>query len=413
MPTQIAVIGGGAAGIFAAVTTAEHNHSAAVTVFEATGEPLDKVRISGGGRCNVTHHCFDPAILIGNYPRGGRELRGPFSHFQPRDTIEWFASRGVTLKAESDGRMFPNNDSSATIINCLLDSARSAGVSIKLNARVKHVGLDDSGSFVLNTHDSGQHRFDRVLIATGNSPIGHRFAETLGHTIVPAVPSLFTFKVNDPRLSGLSGVSFDQVETTLYAGEAAMKQTGPMLITHWGLSGPAILKLSAWGARALHDIRYKASLEINFLPNRTPDDVSAAISAERTEHGKRQVHAHPLFNLPRRYWEQLTAHAEIDNSTTWSTLSKTQTTSLISELAAARFEIRGKGVFKEEFVTCGGVSLREIDFRTMQSRIRPGLFFAGEILDIDGVTGGFNFQSAWTTGFLAGLAMAADPHEFP
>lgn len=403
---RIAVVGGGAAGIFAAVAAAENQPDARVTVFEASGEPLEKVRISGGGRCNVTHHCFDPAALVANYPRGGRELRGPFSRFQPRDTVTWFERRGVALKAEADGRMFPVTDSSKTITDCLLNSAMRAGVDLRLRGRVGSVAVDPTnGRFIISLHDQSDESANRVLIATGSGPQGYRFARELGHTIVPCVPSLFTFKIDDRRIAGLAGISFAQVDTELQAGEHTLRQSGPLLITHWGMSGPAILRLSAWGARLLHDHRYRARLRVNFLPGRSPFEVNQSLAECRNEHGKRRVQTHNPFGVPRRYWQTLVAHTGTPDTTTFGELNRPAMDRLIEELTRAEFEVRGKGIFKEEFVTCGGVDLREIDFRTMQSRLVPGLYFAGEILDIDGVTGGFNFQSAWTTGWIAGEAM--------
>ena len=409
---RIGVIGGGAAGIFGAIVAATANPSCEVVVFEASGEPLDKVRISGGGRCNVTNHCFDPAELINGYPRGNKELRGPFSRFQPRDTVAWFEERGVRLKAERDGRMFPITDNSSTIIDCLLGAAREADVRIKLNSRAKDVvsiGAAVSAQFEVVFHELPSERFDRVLVATGSAKQGHRFAESLGHSIVPCVPSLFTFKVKDTRLDGLSGISFDRVELTLTTShKTKLEQVGPMLITHWGLSGPAVLKLSAWGARPLFDSRYRARLTVNFIPGSDREGAYDLLLAFKSTYGKRRVSSGGPVGLPKRYWEKICAFVGIDQELTWNNISKTAMNALADQLTNAVFEISGKGIFKEEFVTCGGVSLKEVDFSTMQSRICPGLFFGGEVLDIDGITGGFNFQSAWTTGYLAGKGMGSD-----
>lgn len=409
---RIAVIGGGAAGIFGAIAAATNSPSDEVIVFEATGETLDKVRISGGGRCNVTHNCFDPAELVKGYPRGFRELRGPFSRFQARDTVAWFEQRGVKLKAEKDGRMFPVTDSSSTIVNCLLDAARDAGVRIRLNARAKGVltiGTIDSPQFEIEFHDHKTEKFDRVLIATGSARQGHQFAESLGHTLVPCVPSLFTFKVNDLRLDGLSGISFERVRLNLTtADKTKLEQIGPMLITHWGLSGPAVLKLSAWGARPLFEHRYRAQLTVNFIPDSNRETVYEQLVSYKNAHGKRKVTTGGSIEIPRRYWERVCTFVGIDDELTWNNISKSAMSALADQLTNAVFEVAGKGIFKEEFVTCGGVSLKEIDFTTMQSRICPGLFYAGEVLDIDGITGGFNFQSAWTTGWLAGKGMGGE-----
>ncbi len=410
---RIAVIGGGAAGYFGAITAARANDAARVTVLEATDTPLDKVRISGGGRCNVTHHCFEPSDLVRNYPRGHRELRGPFSRFQPRDVVEFFEQRGVTLKTEADGRMFPVTDSSATIIDCLQRTADQAGVTVRLNARVSDIAVRESGDgryFEVSIHDQAPLRADRVLLATGSSRQGYRIAASLGHTVVPCVPSLFTFKLTDPRIADLSGMSFADVELSLrFADSTELRQRGPMLITHWGLSGPAILKLSAWGARQLNEHRYRAELVVNFVPDYTLDRLRSFLSEYREQKLKRRAKNHSSVNLPLRYWQRLCASVGVSDDLTWANLSKRQLLALADELHAARFDVVGKGIFKEEFVTCGGVALKEVDFKTMQSRICPGLYFAGELLDIDGITGGFNFQSAWTTGWIAGSDMATAP----
>jgi len=403
---RLGIIGGGAAGIFGAIAAATANHSAEVVVFEATDRPLDKVRISGGGRCNVTHHCFDPAELVGNYPRGHKELRGPFSRFQPRDTVAWFKAHGVELKVEPDGRMFPITDSSRTIIRCLLDTAAAVGADLRLNAGVKAVTRDSDG-FSIEPHGGRTERFDRVLLATGSSPQGYRFAEALGHAIVPCVPSLFTFKVDDPRLAELAGVAFERIDLTLLGeGRQKLHQSGPMLITHWGLSGPAVLKLSAWGARLLHEHRYRATLKVNFLPDLTAAQIEGELKNCRSRHPKRHAVGECPFPLPKRYWTRIVQTAGATDETTWANLTKEALAGIITELSDASFAIGGKGIFKEEFVTCGGVSLKEVDFKTMQSRRCAGLYFAGELLDIDGVTGGFNFQNAWTTSWIAGGSMA-------
>lgn len=410
MNRTIAIIGGGAAGMFGAIAAASHNRAARVVVLEATDQPLDKVRISGGGRCNVTNNCFDPAELVKSYPRGSRELRGVFSRFQPQDTIAWFENQGVRLKAEADGRIFPTTDVSATIVDCLREAATKLGVDIRKLSRVKtvtsHDGSTETCKFEIDIHGSEPLCADRLLIATGSSPQGYRFAESLGHTIVPCVPSLFTFKVSDPRLDGLSGISFENVALELSVGGKTLRQSGPMLITHWGLSGPAILKLSAFAARELSESAYKGTLTIDFLPNRKQDNLTTRLSHARDTHGRKQVHVDSPLPIPRRYWEQICRQLAIDDNTTWSGLTKREIDGIVGELKSARFEIAGKGIFKEEFVACGGVNLKEIDFKSMRSKLCPGLYFAGEILDIDGLTGGFNLQSAWSTGWIAGLAMA-------
>lgn len=399
---KLAVVGGGAAGIFGAITAAETNPEAEIVVFEAAAEPLDKVRISGGGRCNVTHHCFDPAELVKNYPRGSKELRGAFHRFQPRDTVAWFESRDVKLKAEPDGRMFPTTDLSSTIIDCLLNELQRLRIELRLNARVKAIEPDSSGTFTIESNPDRQETCNRVLLATGSSPHGYRFAQSLGHTIVPTVPSLFTFKIADPRLDGLSGVSFPDVALKLTVGERTFSQRGPMLITHWGLSGPAVLKLSAWAARELHDSRYKGVLTAKFNPDGDSEALTTLFHQTREKHGRSFASSYSPLPLPRRYWQRLCEIVDLSPETRWNTLPREKCMALRDQIETAMFSVQGKGVFKEEFVTCGGAALREIDFRTMRSKVYPGLYLAGEVLDIDGITGGFNFQSAWTTGHIAG-----------
>ncbi|HLO51659.1 MAG TPA: NAD(P)/FAD-dependent oxidoreductase [Kamptonema sp.] len=399
---RVVVVGGGAAGFFGAIASAINHPHTHITLLEAGRELLAKVRISGGGRCNVTHACFDPGVLVQNYPRGGKALRGAFTRFQPRDTVEWFSDRHVKLKTEPDGRIFPTTDDSATIVNCLIQTAKDAGIEIRIGAAVvsvKKLATD----FEIELKSGEKLKCDRVLLATGSSPSGFKWAKNLGHTIQPPIPSLFTFNISDPRLQDLAGVSVGNVRVQLPA--AKLEQTGPILITHWGLSGPAVLKLSAWGARFLHDNRYQTSLLINWLPQYNPEVLRQQLQAVRSQLPKRAIATSCPLPIPRRLWEHLTVHVGIDNEKRWSELSNKILNQLIQELNQGQYQIKGKGAFKEEFVTCGGVNLKEIDFKTMESRCCPGLYFAGEILDIDGITGGFNFQSAWTTGWLAGDAI--------
>ncbi|GAB4138418.1 MAG: NAD(P)/FAD-dependent oxidoreductase [Cyanobacteria bacterium J069] len=383
-----------------------------MVLLEAAREPLGKVRISGGGRCNVTHACFDPAVLVQHYPRGHKALRGPFSRFQPRDTVAWFRRRGVTLKTEADGRMFPTTDDSATIVNCLVRAAADAGVQVETGAAVTAVSQDAQG-FAVQLRAGGTLRGDRLLLATGSSPQGYRIAQSLGHTLAPPVPSLFTFNVPEPALRELAGVSVEPAQVTVKLpnqkpGQKPLSQTGPLLITHWGLSGPAVLKLSAWGARVLHDCGYRAIAQINWLPTQSPDSLRQILQQTKDDWGKRVIRAAapPEISLPRRLWNYLGDRAQVPPDQRWADLSKIQLHRLLQELTQSQHAVAGKGVFKDEFVTCGGVSLPEVDFKTMSSRVCPGLYLAGEILDIDGITGGFNFQSAWTTGWLAGRAIA-------
>lgn len=407
---QVIVIGGGAAGFFGAIACAEFHPHTQVLLLEAGQQPLTKVRISGGGRCNVTHSCFDPAVLVQHYPRGGRALRGPFSQFQPRHTIEWFSRRGVVLKTEADGRMFPITDDSATIVECLMASARQAGVTLWTGSPVATVTTMPGERFAVMLKSGERLECDRLLLATGSSPQGYALARSLGHTIEAPVPSLFTFTIADRALRELAGVAVEHVTARVkgIAGKP-LEQQGPILITHWGMSGPAVLKLSAWGARLLHDQGYRATLEVNWLPQFKEDTIRQILTQTRADWGRRTIASTSPLPVPRRLWQYLTHRCGIGESDRWAELAKAQLHQLITELTRGQYAIAGKGAFKEEFVTCGGVRLQEVDCKTMASRICPGLHFAGEILDIDGVTGGFNFQSAWTTGWLAGQAIGTPP----
>jgi predicted Rossmann fold flavoprotein len=398
------ILGGGAAGFFAAITCAESHPRTRVTLLEKGRALLGKVRISGGGRCNVTHACFDPEQLIQHYPRGGAALHGPFTRFQPRDTMAWFEQRGVSLKTEADGRVFPVTDQSETIVDCLLHAAQRAGVTICTQANITSIESAERSGFVVRSRAAGPLTADRILLATGSSRQGHAWAAALGHSIEPPVPSLFTFTVDDPRLQGLAGISVQNAHVEI-AG-ASLAQSGPLLITHWGLSGPAILKLSAWGARVLHDRHYRAQLLVDWLPEQREDDVHQELSAIKSHHARRLIAATSAFGLPLRLWQRLSEAAGINRAQRWAEISRRQISALVDQLKRGSYAVRGKGEFKEEFVTCGGVRLNEVNFRTMESRLCPGLYFAGEILDIDGLTGGFNFQAAWTTGWLAGRARA-------
>jgi predicted Rossmann fold flavoprotein len=407
-PTRhIAVLGGGAAGFFAAITCAEKlGKDGSVTLFEATPHLLAKVRISGGGRCNVTHSCFEPAELVNKYPRGGRELLGAFHRFQPRDTIEWFAARGVATKTEEDGRMFPTTDDSATIVDCLMSAAARAGVSIRLSTPVRSI-IKDGETFQLTLGNGSVEEFDRVIVATGGNKAsgGLAIAESFGHTIVPPVPSLFTFHITDPRLTDLSGISVENAGVT--APGTKLKTDGPVLITHAGLSGPGILKLSAWGAREFAEKNYAFPVALNWVPPHTRDSLVKALSVVREQNARKQVSTFSPVAMPQRLWERFVIAAGIPTTTPWAHVSNPALQTLATQLTAAEFKVDGKSMFKDEFVTCGGVKLSEVDFKTMESRKTPGLHFAGEVLDIDGVTGGFNFQNAWTTGYLAGTACAS------
>lgn len=400
---DLITIGGGAAGFFGAITHAELSGRSTL-ILEKTDRNLTKVKISGGGRCNVTHHIFEPRQLAKNYPRGERALIGPLHHWSSADTVAWFTERGVKLKTEPDGRMFPVSDDSQTIIDCLLRAAKDAGVKIRTRCGVTSITVRDD-LFHLLTESGETLQARHVLLATGGTRMaaGAKLAEQLGHTLEPAVPSLFTFKISDPILDGIPGVSVAKV--TCRVESEKLSSTGPLLITHWGLSGPGILRLSAWGARRLADIDYRFTLVVNWLPD--IENIKLEIQELRRTRGKRQLHSScPFETLPKRLWLRLLASAGIPDDQTWAQFPKSQSDALAKQLAHCEFSVTGKSLNKEEFVTCGGVKLQDINLKTMESKICPGLHFAGEIMDIDGITGGFNFQNAWTSGHLAGSAIA-------
>jgi predicted Rossmann fold flavoprotein len=407
MPSiRIAVVGGGAAGMFAAISAAEANEKADIVVFEKSSRFLSKVKISGGGRCNVTHACFDPKELIGRYPRGSKALLGPFYRWQPRDMVEWLEWRGVDLKTEGDGRMFPTTDSSQTIIDCLMEAANDFGIQLQSRTGVDSIRVLEDGRFELSLATGSNELFDRLIIASGGgkSMDSHSLATSLGHSIAPLAPSLFTFHINDPRIDGLQGLSVGDV--TVSCDAAKLTQNGPLLITHWGTSGPAILKLSAWGARFFAERDYRFEISVNWTGSSDRQSVLEVLSQAKKIHGAKQVGSQAPFELPKRLWERLLAFSGIDEKRQYSQLSKAQASTLADTLVDSRFHVSGKSMNKEEFVTCGGVNLNEIDFKRMESKLQPMLFFAGEALDIDGVTGGFNFQAAWTTGRIAGQSAA-------
>ena len=408
----MAVLGGGAAGFFGAIACAEANPNLSVILLEKTGKLLSKVRISGGGRCNVTHACDTATQLAAHYPRGSKPLKAAFQQFGVPETIAWFAKRGVALKTEADGRMFPTTDSSETIARALEDAARRAGVRILTNTNVEAIEPLANGSFQLTLSGSGaaQHsgilHASRLLVATGGNPksANYDWLRALGHTIAEPVPSLFTFNVPQSPLSELMGVSVPQARVVL-AGEK-LHYEGPLLVTHWGVSGPAVLKLSAWGARRLHELGYVGTALISWVPSFSDETLRAWLQQFRQENGKKTVASNPQFGLPQRLWRNLTEQAGITPDIRWSDLPAKAQNLLLELLLRTSLAVRGKTTYKEEFVTCGGITLAEVDLKTMESRRVPNLYFAGEVLDIDGITGGFNFQAAWTTGFLAGQAMA-------
>ncbi len=402
---QLVVIGGGAAGFFTAISAAEENPDAQISIYESGTSCLRKVKVSGGGRCNVTHSCFDPAELATNYPRGSRELRSAFHRWQPEDTINWFEQREVLLKTEPDGRMFPTTDDSQTIIDCFQAEASAAGISVHKEIGMEAISPLPEGGFHLAMTNGRTIKADKLCLSCGSlksSPLASQI-ETLGHTIEPLAPSLFAFNSTDDRLEGLSGISIDKV--SVRALPESSVQQGPILITHRGLSGPAILRLSAWEARRFQKEAYQFMISINWLGDVSAPQVRDIVAEYRRYYGKSLVRNRVIGGISRRLWERLIETAGIDPDTRWAQIPRNSEDVLVSELTDARFQIQGKTTNKEEFVTCGGIRLKEVDFRRMESKIVPGLHFAGECLDLDGITGGFNFQAAWTTGRIAGQSM--------
>lgn len=406
MSKTIVIAGGGAAGFFSAIQCATMAPNQRIVILEKSSKLLSKVRISGGGRCNLTHACFDPAGLIAYYPRGGRELLGPFHTFSPADTVEWFESRGLRLKTEADGRMFPVTDNSESVIACLLNSAKQAGIEIRMNSRLTGVHKDDQGVFRLELEDGEFILCDALILAMGGFSSIRAFdvLKGTGHTVVPPVPSLFTFNIKDKALTSLMGISVPDAEVRIKGMKYVSR--APLLITHWGLSGPAILKLSSLAARELSDCAYSFSITLNWLPQYKDEEIRKRIQHARKEYSRKKISAINPFELPGRLWDYLVSKTPLKDGTEWSSLSNEMISSLISVLLKDEYKADGKTTFKEEFVTCGGVSLKEIDFKTMQSKLQKGLFFAGEFMNIDGLTGGFNFQAAWTTGYIAGTSAA-------
>jgi len=400
-PLQVAVIGGGAAGFFAAISAKTHHPEAKVTIYEKSNKLLSKVRISGGGRCNVTHHCFDVRELVKFYPRGERPLKKAFGQFSPTDTISWFEQRGVKLKTEPDGRMFPTTDNSQTIIDTLMQETRKLGIGIQTKANIKKLKKVEEG-YELNLHRGGRLHADKVIVATGGSPRpnGFDWLRELDHEIEEPVPSLFTFNMPNEPIKELMGVVADPVSVKIMGSK--LQSSGPLLITHWGMSGPAILKLSAFGARELNEKEYEFKVLVNWTGERAEQEVRAILKEVVREHGMKKIRNVNPFHLPGRLWEFLIGKLELGDNMIWQNMGKKNINRLVHLLTNDEYQVQGKTTFKEEFVTCGGISLQDVDIKTMESRKSPDLYFAGEVLDIDGVTGGFNFQAAWTTGYIAG-----------
>ena len=392
---DILIVGGGAAGFFTAINIVEKNPSLKVAILERGSEVLNKVRISGGGRCNVTHACFEPNELVKFYPRGEKELRGPFHQFCSGDTVEWFEKHGVELKIEADGRMFPVSNSSQTIIDCFQEATKKLGIAVLTNQSVQSIFKKDA-LWKVETQ-SETYLSEKLILATGSNPKVWEMLQNFGHAVVSPVPSLFTFNIKDSRIAALPGVS---AQVSVKVRDTKLESSGPLLITHWGMSGPAILKLSAWGARILHEKNYQFSVAINWLNDIDTDDAEKILKELKIEHAKKAVSKKSPFELTNRLWESLVMASGIDSETKWADLSKIQLQNLSNQLTNGLFQVNGKSTFKEEFVTAGGIDLKEINFKTMESKLHENLYFAGEIVNIDAVTGGYNFQNAWTSGFI-------------
>lgn len=392
---DIIIVGGGAAGFFAAINIVEKKPKLKVAILERSKEVLSKVRVSGGGRCNVTHACFVPNELVKFYPRGEKELRGPFHQFCSGDTIEWFEKHGVELKIEDDGRMFPISDSSQTIIDCFLTATQKLGIDILTGQSVQSIYKAENYWKVETTNET--YSCQKLVMTTGNNPKIWEMLTEIGHSIVPAVPSLFTFNIKDKRIKDLMGLS---ALASVKVKNTKLSASGPLLITHWGMSGPGILRLSAWGARELFDKNYQFVLQVNWLNDLTFEETIEKLKELKQEHSKKAISKKSPFELPNRLWESLVLASTISEDTKWADLSKNQLNNLANQLTNGEFQVNGKSTFKEEFVTAGGIDLKEINFKTMESKLHQNLYFAGEILNIDAITGGFNFQNAWTGGFI-------------
>lgn len=396
---DLLVIGGGAAGFFGAICYASENPDRRVAILEKSSKLLSKVKISGGGRCNVTHACFDPREMIQNYPRGSKELMGPFNRFLCGDMMGWLSDQEVNTKIEEDGRVFPDTDRSQTIIDCFLTQCEKHQIDIKTNEGLVDFKKNED-HWIISTKDKA-YQSQQVLFATGSSPAVWKLLKTHNYQIVEPVPSLFTFKIKSKLLDGLPGISVPDAEVKI--NDTKFRDNGPLLITHWGLSGPAVLKLSSWAARTLHEKFYKFQITINWC-HQAPDVVKHEIETIRQQHGKKSLVTLAPMQLPKRLWQRMVTLLDLQN-VNYASLSKKQINRIAEFICNCQLEVDGKSTFKDEFVTCGGVDTRQVNFKTMESKIDSGIFFAGEVLNIDAVTGGFNFQAAWTTAYVAAEAM--------
>lgn len=397
---DLIVAGGGAAGFYGAIQAAEMRPGIKVLILEKSRKLLAKVRVSGGGRCNVTHHCFDPVKLSRHYPRGEKPLRSVFKKYDASKTVAWFASKGVELKTEDDGRMFPKTDTSETIIDCFLEQARRLNIKIEMDESVDDIERT-AGVLKVTTANGKLYTAISVFIATGGSTKveAYSFIRKLGHTIVPPIPSLFTFNDSGKRFTDLMGIAVPNAEVRI--ATTKLKNQGPLLITHWGLSGPAVIRLSAWAAEFLNSVHYNFTALVSWIGPAQEETIRQFLQSQKISRAKQRVYNNPLFELPQRLWVRLCELADIPEEKIWGEIAQKSVNKLLEYLIKCPFEIKGKTTFKEEFVTCGGVDLRDVDMETMESKKMKGIFFAGEVLNIDGETGGFNFQAAWSTAFLA------------
>ena len=401
---DLIVIGGGAAGFFGSIIACEQKRRLSVLILEKTSKLLSKVKVSGGGRCNVTHHCFDASPLAKHYPRGSKELKTLFRKFQVRDMMNWLAEKNVKLKTETDGRMFPVTDNSQTIIDCFLREAERYHIQIKMNSEVTQANVSEKGFDILTSNGS-RYTAKKVLVATGgyNNKLSYQWINDTGHIVTNPIPSLFTFNDSEKKFSDLMGISMPQAEVKIVGTK--FSQQGPVLITHWGLSGPAVIRLSAWAAEYLYQQKYIFTVLVNWI-GLTEEELRSRFTSIKEQQARQQLLTNPLFNLPSRLWQRLCELAEIPETKIWGELSNKHLFKLMEYLIRCPFQIKGKTTFKEEFVTCGGVVLSSINLDTKESNHTKGLYFAGEVLNIDGETGGFNFQSAWTTAWVAAQSIS-------
>jgi predicted Rossmann fold flavoprotein len=411
MNLDVLIIGGGAAGFFTAINAAELNPTLKIAILERGKEVLTKVKISGGGRCNVTHAEFIPKELSAKYPRGEKELLGPFHNFMTGDTIAWFEERGIALKIEEDGRMFPTTNSSQTIIDCFINETERLGIDVLRGQSVKAISAEGN-SFKIVTASQEEYSAKKVVVASGSNPKVWKLLSKLGHSIVPPVPSLFTFNIKDDRIADLPGVATDAhvkvlgVSSPLGGASGGLESEGPLLITHWGMSGPAILKLSAWGARLLEPTNYHFIIKVNWLQYLSTEDVLEQLQVLKRQNPKQTLQKYAQFDLPKRLWQSLLNASDISATQIWADITKKQLATISEALTGSTFKVEGKSTFKEEFVTAGGVQLKEVNFKTFESKLHSNLYFAGEVLNIDAITGGFNFQNAWTGGYMVANALA-------